>query len=175
MRESKIKPVLKFIGSQLCRMGRVCIVGIATRYGLNGPGIETLWGKVFTPTSRHSLGHIQPPAQWELDLFPGGKTAAPWYCLSSSAEVKKIATPLGPYGLLWEESYIYILCRAFSNWLSVCQIEGRDSRTWRWELELLDLKLSIITGSKRAEYTKQLGIFDSKFLPTSLHTIQEIA
>jgi len=29
-------------------------------------------------------------------------------------------------------------------------------------------------GSKRAEYTKEVGIFDSKFLPSSLRTIQEI-
>ena len=41
-------------------------------------------------------------------------------------------------------------------------------------MELVELKLWIIMGSKRAEYTQEEGIFESKFLSLSLHTIQEI-
>jgi len=32
-------------------VGRDSVVGIATRYGLDGPGIETQWGRVFPPSS----------------------------------------------------------------------------------------------------------------------------
>ena len=46
-------------------------VGIATDYGLDGPGIESRWGEIFRP-SRPALGPIHPPVQWYRD-FPGGK------------------------------------------------------------------------------------------------------
>ena len=41
-------------------------VGIATDYGLDGPGIESRWGEIFRP-SRPALGPTQPPVQ----LVPG--------------------------------------------------------------------------------------------------------
>jgi hypothetical protein len=39
-------------------------VGIATDYGLDGPGIESRWGRDFSLTSRPALGPTQPPVQW---------------------------------------------------------------------------------------------------------------
>ena len=39
-------------------------VGIATRYGLDGPGIESRWGRDFPHPSRPALGPTQPPVQW---------------------------------------------------------------------------------------------------------------
>ena len=46
-------------------MGRVSVDGITTRYGLNGPGIESLWGKVFSP---------RPDSPWDLpNLLHNGK------------------------------------------------------------------------------------------------------
>jgi hypothetical protein len=46
-------------------------VGIATNYGLDGPGIESTfhfkksrWGRDFSHTSRPALGPTQPPLQW---------------------------------------------------------------------------------------------------------------
>jgi hypothetical protein len=45
-------------------MGRDSLVGIATRYELDGPGIETRWGRDFMHLSRPALGPIQPPIQW---------------------------------------------------------------------------------------------------------------
>jgi hypothetical protein len=45
-------------------VGRDSSVGIATRYGLYGPGIECRWGRGFPHSSRTALRHIQPPVQW---------------------------------------------------------------------------------------------------------------
>ena len=45
-------------------MGRDSSVGIATRYGLDGPGIESRWGRDFPNPSRPVLGPTQPPVQW---------------------------------------------------------------------------------------------------------------
>ena len=45
-------------------------VGTATRYGLEGPGIEFRWGRDFPHPSRPALGPTQPPIQWVPCLFP---------------------------------------------------------------------------------------------------------
>jgi hypothetical protein len=39
-------------------------VGIASGYGLDGPGIESQWGRDFPHLSRPALGSTQPPVQW---------------------------------------------------------------------------------------------------------------
>jgi len=39
-------------------------VGIATDYGLDGPGIESRWGARFSAPSRPALEPTQPPVQW---------------------------------------------------------------------------------------------------------------
>jgi hypothetical protein len=40
------------------------VVGIATGYPLDGPGIEFRWGRGFPHLSRPALGPSQPPIQW---------------------------------------------------------------------------------------------------------------
>ena len=52
-------------------MGRDSSVGIATRYGLDGPGIESRWGRDFPPPFRPFLGPTQPPVQWVPGPSPG--------------------------------------------------------------------------------------------------------
>jgi hypothetical protein len=57
---------------------RDSVVGIATRYELGGPGIESRWGRDFQHPSRPALGHTQPPIQWVPCLFPGCKATGAW-------------------------------------------------------------------------------------------------
>ena len=45
-------------------VGRGSSVGTATRYGLDGPGIESRFGRDFPHTSKPALGPTQPPVQW---------------------------------------------------------------------------------------------------------------
>ena len=60
------------------KLGRDSSVGIATRYGLGGPGNESRWGRDFPHPSRPTLGPTQPPVQWVPGLFPGDKAGGAW-------------------------------------------------------------------------------------------------
>ena len=57
---------------------RDSVVGIAARYGLVGPGIESLWGLDFPHPSRLALESTQSPIQWIPGLVPGGKVTGTW-------------------------------------------------------------------------------------------------
>ena len=46
-------------------------VGIAIAYGLDGPGIESRWGRDFPHLSRPALRSTQPPVQGVLGLSRG--------------------------------------------------------------------------------------------------------
>jgi hypothetical protein len=50
---------------------RDSVVDIATRYGLDGPGIESRCERDFPHPSRPALRPIQPPIQWIPGLSRG--------------------------------------------------------------------------------------------------------
>jgi hypothetical protein len=45
------------------------VVDIATAYGLDGPGIESRWGRDFLHLSRPVLRPTHPPVQWVPGLY----------------------------------------------------------------------------------------------------------
>ena len=72
-------------------------VGIATRHGLDGPGIESRWRRDFPHPYRPALVSTQPLIQMDTGSFPGVKRPHP----PSSAEVKErvelyVYPPSGP-------------------------------------------------------------------------------
>jgi len=98
-------------------------VGIATGYGLDGPGMECRWGRDFPHLSRPALGPTQPPVQWVPGLSLGkerpGRDTNP--SPPSSAVVKKgqsytSTPPMGrtvckePQCLYKGALYLYFYC-----------------------------------------------------------------
>jgi hypothetical protein len=59
-------------------VGRDSIDDIATRYGLDDPGIEFRWGRDFPHPSRPALGSTQHPIHFVTGLHPGGKASGSW-------------------------------------------------------------------------------------------------
>jgi hypothetical protein len=54
-------------------MGRDSSVGIATRYGLDGPGIESCWGARFPAPTQTGPGAHTTPYTMGTGSFPGVK------------------------------------------------------------------------------------------------------
>jgi len=65
------------------REGRDSSVGMATRYGLDGPGVESRLGRDFSHLCRTALGPTQRPIQWVSGPFAMGKAAGAW-CLPTN-------------------------------------------------------------------------------------------
>jgi hypothetical protein len=57
--------------------GRDSAVCIMTRYGLDGPGLTSRWGRDFLSPSRPAPRPIQPSVQWVPGLFPQ-EVKRPW-------------------------------------------------------------------------------------------------
>ena len=66
-------PAITFGLQDVQNADRESPVGKATRYGLDGPAIESRRGRDFPHPSTPALGSTQPPAQWIRGLFPGVK------------------------------------------------------------------------------------------------------
>jgi hypothetical protein len=65
-------------------------VDIATRYEMDGPGIESWWGWDFLHPSRPALGPTQAPIQRVLSLSRGQAAGAwRWPPTPSSTEIKE--------------------------------------------------------------------------------------
>jgi hypothetical protein len=98
-------PRLRYLMSQtVCELKLVYSekgnpVGTVTRYGLDGPGMESRWGRDFPLPSRPALGPNQPPIQWVPGVKRPGSGAD--HPPSSSARVKErvelyLYSPSGP-------------------------------------------------------------------------------
>jgi hypothetical protein len=79
------------------------VARIVTRYGLNGPGIESPWGRDFPQPSRPALGPTKTPVQWVPGHSLGVKRQGSGVNLPppSNAEVKErvelyLDSPSGP-------------------------------------------------------------------------------
>jgi len=57
-------PDVIFVDGTKVEGGPGSVVGIGTAYGLDGPGIESRWGRDFPHVSRPALRPTQPPVQW---------------------------------------------------------------------------------------------------------------
>jgi len=84
-----------------CACGPGSVLGIATGYMLDGPGIKSRWGRDFP-----ALGPTQPPVQWVPGLSQGVKsgrgvtlTPHPFQCRSHERVELYLYSPYGPYGL----------------------------------------------------------------------------
>ena len=75
---NQFRTVCEFTNVPFYIVGRDGSLGIATRYGLDGPAIECQWGRDCPHPSRPALGLTQPPIQRVPGLFPGGKAAGAW-------------------------------------------------------------------------------------------------
>jgi len=51
---------------------------MATRYGLDGPGIESQWRRYLTHPSRPALVPTQLHIKWKQGLFSGGTAVGAW-------------------------------------------------------------------------------------------------
>jgi len=63
MQISGIKNLVVFKINALYMSGPGSVVCIANGYGLDGPGIESRWGRDIPHLSRTALGPAQPPVQ----------------------------------------------------------------------------------------------------------------
>ena len=57
------------------KLRNTVVVGIATGYGLDGPGIESRWRREFPHLFRSALGSTQPSVQWVPGLSRGVKSS----------------------------------------------------------------------------------------------------
>ena len=86
----------------MCGLGS--LVSIGTGYGLDGPGIESKWGRDFPHLSRLALGPTQPPG---YRVFPGSKVrpgrdadpSPPSSAVGHERVELYLYSHYGPYGL----------------------------------------------------------------------------
>jgi hypothetical protein len=55
---------VEYVIYNMCFRGLGSVDGITTAYGLDGPGIESRWGRYFPHLYRPALRPTQPPVQW---------------------------------------------------------------------------------------------------------------
>ena len=97
----KVIAVLKKLKSYITSSWPDSSVGIATGYGLDGPGIESRWWRDFSRLSRPVLGPTQSPVQWVPSPSRGWRAVWAW---------RWPLTPFQCRGQERVELYLYSLC-----------------------------------------------------------------
>ena len=82
-------------------------VGVATDYGLDGPGSNTGGEEIFCP-SRPALGPIQPPVQWVSRVKCGRGVLLTTHPLLVPRSWKSRVIPPGHTGLVMGSLYLYL-------------------------------------------------------------------
>jgi hypothetical protein len=67
-----------FYVTMYSNVGQLSVVSIATRYGLDGRGTKSGWGRDILYWPRSAPGPTQPPLQWVPDLLVGRKAVVAW-------------------------------------------------------------------------------------------------
>jgi hypothetical protein len=114
---------------------QVCLVqdssvGTATRYGQDGPRIESRWCEIFRTRTDRPWG--PNPASWTMGTGSSrGKTAGAWRCPStpSSAEVKErvelyLCSPSRPSRPLLRRTLPFLYHYVLPNALCKCQLNS---------------------------------------------------
>ena len=101
-------------------MDRDSSVGIASRCGPYGPGIESRWRRDFPHPSRTALGPTQPPIPRVPGPYRGKATGARRYPPPSSAEVKErvqlyIYSPFWPFVSCYRAIFTFISTFTFTT------------------------------------------------------------
>jgi hypothetical protein len=88
-------------------MGRDSSVGIATRYGMDGPGIESRWGQDIPQPSTPALGPTQPPVQ----LVPGTNLVimSPLHSLVLNSPLMMMAAPCRNVWEFYNSPWMYFI------------------------------------------------------------------
>ena len=89
----------------LCRNSSV---GIATRYGMDGPGIDSRWGRDFPHPCTPALGPTHPSVRRVTSQFPASKAflAWPWASHTTTAAEDKERVQLYLYSPFWAWSRV---------------------------------------------------------------------
>jgi len=136
------------------------VVGIATGYGLDGPGIEFRWRRDFSHLSRPALGPTQLPVKWVPVLSRGYRAdetwrwpLAPLQCRGQERVELYLYSPYGPYGL-----YNGVLCLTISTGLLLLVIyRFGNSITTSASCKYLHLKFMSTRQSGATGFEKQWG------------------
>ena len=121
-------------------MGRDSSVGIATRYGLDGPEIEFRWGggKIF---------RTRPDRPWGLPsllyigyrVFPGGKAAGTWCYHTPPSKCRDhervglyLYSPSGPQWPVIGRSFTFTLYGSVTGRVRQQRLWSSDSLSLRW-------------------------------------------
>jgi len=95
------------LSSTSCISGPCSVVGIATSYGLDGPGIESRWGARFSAPVQTGPGAHPASCTMGTGSFPGGKgrpgrdadPSPPSSAVGHERVEVYLYSPYGPYGL----------------------------------------------------------------------------